>query len=205
MYLNHCEQHESIHQLRTAIIEVRKISTAITKRRERENAERATLYQQQPQQMAESTASETERNSKRKRGSDVGFIEQSSKKIKADEAPAEFSSSAVLPAKRDREHAIVIVKKLPPDTAVKDVRQFFMDCGTILDIKLVKEGDYQRATVEFETEREALFAQSRTSKPFKGHKIEIDLATGTTLWVANYPPTADEQYIRNLFKKVSGL
>jgi hypothetical protein len=205
MYLNHCEQHESIHQLRTAIIEVRKISKAITKRREKENAEQAALYQQQSQRTTEPTAPETERNGKRKRGSDAGFIEQSSKKVKADEAPAESSSSTVLQAKRDREHAVIIVKKLPPNTSVKDVRQFFMDCGTILDIKLVKEDDYQRATVEFETQGEAFFAQSRTSKLFRGHKIEIDLGTGTTLWVANYPPTAGEQYIRDLFKNVSDL
>ena len=205
MYLNHCEQHESIQRLRTAIIDARKISAAIAKRREKENAERAALYQQQSQQMTESTAPEAERNSKRKRSSDTGFTEQSFKKVKANEAPAEAPSSAVPQAKRDREHAVIIVKKLPLDATVKDVRQFFMDCGNILDIKLVKEDDYQRATVEFETQGEALFAQSRTSKPFRGREIQIDLGTGTTLWVANYPPTADEQYIRDIFKQASLL
>lgn len=39
-------------------------------------------------------------------------------------------------------------------------------------------------------------------KSFDGHSIEIQVGTGTTLWVTNYPPEADEEYIRNLFKPV---
>jgi hypothetical protein len=48
-----------------------------------------------------------------------------------------------------------------------------------------------------------LTAQTRDMKTFDGNAIEVLVGTGTTLYVANYPPTADEAYIRDLFKEVS--
>lgn len=39
-------------------------------------------------------------------------------------------------------------------------------------------------------------------KPFHGTSIEIQVGDGTTLFVANYPPEADEEYMINLFKPV---
>jgi RNA recognition motif-containing protein len=57
--------------------------------------------------------------------------------------------------------------------------------------------------VEFETTEEARYAQTKATKPLNGKEIEIEFLTGATLWVTNYPPTADEKYIRNLFKNVN--
>jgi squamous cell carcinoma antigen recognized by T-cells 3 len=59
------------------------------------------------------------------------------------------------------------------------------------------------ATVEFDTKEDALFAQTKVTRPFDGNTIDIEFSVGTTLWVTNYPPIADEQYIRDLFKDVS--
>lgn len=61
----------------------------------------------------------------------------------------------------------------------------------------------QVATIEFETEQDALYAQTKAVKPFDGQDITIDFATGTTLFVTNYPPDADLDYIKDLFRQVS--
>jgi len=58
------------------------------------------------------------------------------------------------------------------------------------------------ATIEFESKEDVLSAQTKGMKSFDGHTIEIQIGTGTTLWVTNYPPEADEAYVRNLFKEV---
>jgi len=69
-------------------------------------------------------------------------------------------------------------------------------------LMLQQDSDTQVAFVEFQTQEDALTAQSRTLKKLKGQAIEVDFGVGTTLWVTNYPPSADEQYIRNLFEGV---
>ena len=42
-------------------------------------------------------------------------------------------------------------------------------------------------------------------KSFDGKPIEIQVGTGLTLFVTNFPPTADEDFIRQKFEKVGGL
>lgn len=61
------------------------------------------------------------------------------------------------------------------------------------------------AMIEFETKDDALAALTRDQKSFNGNTIEVQLDAGSTLWVTNFPPTADEAYIRGLFSKVSYL
>lgn len=191
MYLNHCEQHESIQQLRTAIIDARQISALIAKRREKENAERNAYYEQQQQASAsQATYAQTEGSGKRKRGSEEVDTDQPLKKAKPK-------------AVRDREHTLIIAKNFPLDATEVDVKKFFRDCGTIVDIKFTQEEDAQIAAIEFKTQEDALTAQTRTLKKYKGQAIEVDFGTETTLWVTNYPPTADEKYIRSIFENVS--
>lgn len=59
--------------------------------------------------------------------------------------------------------------------------------------------------IEFDTKDDALAALTRDQKSFNGNTIEVKLDAGSTLFVTNYPPTADEAYIRDLFSKVSYL
>ena len=42
-------------------------------------------------------------------------------------------------------------------------------------------------------------------KTFDGQSIEVQVGTGSTLFVTNFPPTADETYIREMFQKVGNL
>jgi hypothetical protein len=56
--------------------------------------------------------------------------------------------------------------------------------------------------VEFNAREDVLAAQTKNMKQVDGHKIEIQVGTGSTLYVTNFPAVADERYIRNIFKDV---
>lgn len=59
------------------------------------------------------------------------------------------------------------------------------------------------AMIEFETKDEALAAQTRDQKTIDDNTINVQLGSGSTLFVTNFPPEADEKYIRDLFRGVS--
>ena len=61
------------------------------------------------------------------------------------------------------------------------------------------------AAIEFESKEEMLAAQTKDLKDFRGNTIEVQVGTGTTLYVTNFPPSSDESYIRDLFGKVSAM
>ncbi|GME30207.1 putative pre-mRNA splicing factor protein [Neofusicoccum parvum] len=211
MFINHCEQHETVHEYRYAIIEAKKAREEVTIRRQKEAAEAAAIYQQQTAGAADATQVAYEdpaANGKRKRDLDAASEENATKKSRQAEAAGvepmevEQSSSAAAQLKRDREHTTIIVKHIPSTTPQIKIRQFFTSCGKINSINLVPDGNgsTQSATVEFETPEEAQFALSRDGKKIDGGSIQISQGTGSTLWVTNYPPEADETYIRELFK-----
>jgi RNA recognition motif-containing protein len=68
-----------------------------------------------------------------------------------------------------------------------------------------QDGNSEVAVIEFETKDEALAALTRDQKTFKEHTIEVTLESESTLWVTNFPPTADEEYIRNLLGKYGSI
>lgn len=198
MYMNHCEQHESVQKLRIALIEARRYTAIVERRREREAADAAAAYQIQAQ--TQPAHLDTKTNGKRKRDGDAANDESVSKKNKAEQTTEIESVSATSQAKRDREHTTIIVDNLPLDANETKIRKFFRDCGTINSIKLVQEESRQVATIEFENQEEAIFAQTKASKPFEDRELKITFGTGTTLWVTNYPPEADKEYITDMFK-----
>lgn len=53
--------------------------------------------------------------------------------------------------------------------------------------------------IEFDSKEDALTAQTRDMKEFDGNTIKVEVGSGSTLYVTNYPPSADETYIRGLF------
>jgi RNA recognition motif-containing protein len=89
---------------------------------------------------------------------------------------------------------------LPEDATEADVNRFFRDCGKPRNIRFfTKEEGFKSVSVEFDTHQDALYAQTKVTKPFKGNAIEIEFSREYTIWVANYPPSADEKYLRSLF------
>ena len=61
------------------------------------------------------------------------------------------------------------------------------------------------AVVEFESSEDAASALTRDQKPFDGNTIDVELDSGSIVWVTNFPPEADETYIRDLFSKVGAI
>jgi RNA recognition motif-containing protein len=204
MYMNHCEQHESVLKVRSALVERRRTDRIIAVRRQKE----AETAQQQSNDVAEGP-------SKRKLDDVMDTPESAAKRARqaeAEDSPAVAPSveapatqASEVPAtqptaqKRDREHASIIVEKLPSDVTQTHVRQFFTDAGNVRNVMLKPELDTVTATVEFETSDEAEYALLKQAKGFHGHDITIKRGESTTLYVSNYPEHADDAYLRKLF------
>jgi RNA recognition motif-containing protein len=200
-YIAHCEDYEDSDELQLAVIETRKAMRAVNARREAEAREAAAAQQQQQQQQWEAAAAEASTSEKRKREDDANG-EPTSKKARGEETAIKEEEELAGPS-RDRENATVVVKNLPHQTSEHQVRQFFRHIGTINGVKMIPGEDKKSevAVIEFETQEEALSAQTRDQKDFHGNIIEVQIGSDTTLYVTNFLPTADEEYIRNLFSK----
>jgi RNA recognition motif-containing protein len=205
MYMNHVEQHESVLKVRSALVERRRAYRVVSIRREKErsNAAASASHQETP------TSELADSFGKRKREDDLHDEDVATKKSRVanvqelngaaragSEAPSEAQSAG---QKRDREHSSVIVRKLPADTTQTRIRQFFTDAGNVRNLVLKEENDSITAIVEFDSPEEADYALTKEAKGFEGHEISIERGKSTTLYVANYPPHADEAYLRRVF------
>lgn len=65
------------------------------------------------------------------------------------------------------------------------------------------DGNSEVAIIEFDSRDEAQAALTRDQKILDENTIEVQMSAGSTLYVTNFPPTADEKYIRELFDEVS--
>ncbi|PWW76639.1 hypothetical protein C7212DRAFT_279352 [Tuber magnatum] len=209
---NHVEDFGNVEDVEYATVRCRKLSKEILERRAQEAQAAALQQQAMKDQQQEADTPQTDgsarASSKRRRSVAEADDSQPKKKSKAVEtlasvkptSPSPPSASSV--AKRDRENTTVIVKNLPLNYPEVRIRQFFRDCGTINSLKLIveKDGKTSTATVEFENREDVLTAQTKNLKIVDGHSIEVQVGTGSTLYVTNFPPTADEAYIKDLFK-----
>lgn len=212
-FLHHCCQNESVEKVQEAHIEARKRSKEVTKRRSKETADQAAAQQAAvaEQQAAGLGGADVEMSTdqgapslvKRKRSEAEGDAELA-KRVKVEHqlsgAAADESSSKPAQVKRDRENTSIIVKNLPAAVEEVKVRQFFRDCGEILSLIVTRVDDnHAYATIEFGSQDDVVVAQTKNLKSLEGREVEIQAGSGTTLWVTNYPPEADEKYIRELF------
>lgn len=210
----HLEDHEDAATIQRATVELWKAKKALKKRQEEamlayQAAQGQSLQQAhslQPETSADSVVSFA--TSKRKRddqGDEADDIDvpkrirskEIEKGVEAEKLPPTMSSEL----KRDRENSTIVVKNLPKDTTDTQVRQYFRDCGTINSLKLGvgEDGASATATIEFQYRDDALTAQTKDKKDFGGREIEVQVGSGTTLFVTNFPPTADETWIREKF------
>ena len=226
-YLTHCEDHEEPEELQRAIIEVRKKGRLVAKQKQHDAEEAAAVaaaespyqngilpigkvkqgYSHHEIAHLPATMDNFTYAGKRKRN-DEGSDEEPSSKRPEPTSPA-FMPSESSPAeralKRDRENATILVQNLPKSIPETRIRQFFRDCGTINSLKVLRESDSSSATVEFEDKDSALAAQTRDGKDFEDHELRIQLGSGSTIFVANYPPTADESHMRSLFSRFGDI
>ena len=63
-------------------------------------------------------------------------------------------------------------------------------------------GEAATASIEFNSKEDVLTAQTKDMKMFEGNAIQIQIGSGTTLYVCNFPPTADESWVREKFQEV---
>ncbi|KAF9894527.1 Splicing factor [Aspergillus nanangensis] len=196
-YIAHCEDYEDSDELQFAIIETRKAKRAVDSRREKETREAAT---QQAQQFATSEPASSSEKRKREDESSVNGLP--TKRPRAEEEPSiPTPESETVALRRDREHSTVVVKNLPHQITEHKVRQFFRHCGTINSVQMFPGEDQKSevAVIEFNSREEALVAQTRDQKLIDENTIQVQLGSNSTLFVTNFPPTADEKYIRDLF------
>ncbi|KAK4205529.1 hypothetical protein QBC40DRAFT_260782 [Triangularia verruculosa] len=206
VYIKHCNDYELAETLREAHDTIYKTRKGVEKRREREARQAAEAAQQQAA-AAQQHAASVEKNE------DVPMMDASGStspgsKRKREPTPAEDDAANKRPrsetngedVKRDREHNTVFLCNLPADATQTKIKQFFRDYGHINNIDLKKASDDAVALVEFRHSDDARAALIRDGKPFGERIIQVTPAIDCTLFVTNYPPDADEEYLRNLFK-----
>ncbi|KAI9716965.1 MAG: Splicing factor [Chrysothrix sp. TS-e1954] len=223
-YIHHCGQHETVEKLQEALIEARRATKQVSRRRAREHAEQASAQQQQiHSQMQETTLSDHSKvddadfmgSGKRKRDdlNSQPTAEASAKRPKSGGETTESSmagdqsASKASQVKRDRENTLVTVNGLPLDCNDEKLRRFFKDCGEILSMSLTasKNGASNSAVVEFASAEDVLTARTKDKKKLDGATVQVKAGTRTTLWVTNYPAEADEEFIRTLFKSYGDI
>ncbi|KAJ2935129.1 hypothetical protein H1R20_g1982, partial [Candolleomyces eurysporus] len=111
---------------------------------------------------------------------------------------ARFETSATAP-KRDRENATVFVADLPTATSEDDLKALFKDCGAVREAKITRLPSTIVALVEFFDRDSIPAALTKDKKRLHGQEIAVHLAWKSTLYVTNFPESADDAFIRNLF------
>lgn len=138
VYHHHCEDHENIDELQSAVLLIWKTKRTVKKRREKEAVEAFELAQSQNQlqnTQQEAPLSDIPNVGKRKREDEIQVQGASNKKLRPDDTTEQNSVQPLAtPAllKRDRENSTVIVKNLPAETTDTRVRQYFRDVSSPL-------------------------------------------------------------------------
>ena len=200
-YITHCEDYAEVAELQMALVEVRKVEQVIARKREAAAYWMAEHAQSNTNALLGSETAEAPTGKRKRQGDDVNQVESRLKKSKISGVDRDDATTASAPEKslkRDRENATILVQGLPDSVSETRLRQFFRDCGTVNNLKLMQQNGTS-AVVEFNEKEAAQFAQSRDGKILDGEPIHIQHGSGSTLFVANFPPSADESYIRSLF------
>ncbi|PHH71726.1 hypothetical protein CDD82_6353 [Ophiocordyceps australis] len=205
VYLQHCNDYEQPATVRRATDTAHRVGQAVQKRRQREEEEKAAAYAAYYSAARQSD----DETSKRKRESpaDVAESESVSKRQRSREEAGE-ASRLQQSLKRDRENTSVLVTGLPGQVSETKVRQYFKDYGHINNLTAFvhdKDGAATTALIEFGTPQEAQSALLRDNKFFGQSQISVQPGHDLTVYLANYPPTADDKYMRRLFKDCGEL
>ncbi|KAM0497530.1 hypothetical protein ACHAP8_006694 [Fusarium lateritium] len=208
VYMQHCNDYEMPLPLRKAADRVHKTGKEVKRRREREEQEKAAAYAAyytvpEPEEQVPSSPG----GSKRKRDAEpesTDVIESSSKRQKnGPNGVGPDPTPAAQPPKRDRENATIIVSGLPADVSQTKVRQYFKDYGHINNVTaLVRDetNDSSTALIEFSSPEEAQSAMLKDGKYMNRSQLTVKSGHDLTVYVTNYPPAADQNYIRDLFR-----
>lgn len=103
--------------------------------------------------------------------------------------------------KRSREKFSIKVTNIPESVIIKDLHDFFEECGTIRDASIL-ETDPRSAIIEFTNEQEIFTALTKNLKSLKGQEITVTRLLESTLFVSNYPPSYSQDQIRTMFDRI---
>ncbi|GJE88539.1 RNA-binding protein Prp24 [Phanerochaete sordida] len=132
-----------------------------------------------------------------KRKAEDELVPEETKKPHTEPSPA--------PLKRDRENCTVFVAEVPTGSTEDDLRALFKDCGPIREIKITTMPNSLVATVEFMERESVPAALTKDKKRVHGEEIAVHLAWKSTLYVTNFPESADDSSVRELFGKYGVL
>lgn len=212
LYIQHCNDYESPGIAREALDDIYRVEKGIKKRREREEQEKAAAYAAYYGTQATQATTETATtviaspsSQKRKHDGDDGVADDASttKRQKKTEDDSQADATKPEESKRDRENSTIVVTNLPADVTQTKVRQYFKEYGHIKNITAMvheSDGSSTTALIEFNTPSEAESALLRDMKYFGESQIRVESGHDLTVYVANYPPAANDEYIRKLFK-----
>ncbi|KAG8417486.1 Splicing factor [Metarhizium acridum] len=222
MYQQHCNNYELPTSVRQADDFVNKTQKILAYRRKKQEEQQAAQYaayyesQAQAQTQAQGEGFEANEQSvstadassspsgpKRKRESLTDLKDDAENASKRQRNGDEISEIDGQTPKRDREHSTIIVTHLPADATQTAVRKYFKPYGHINNLTaFIKEEDGQSTTalIEFGSAEEAQSALLRDAKYFGESQITVQPGHDLTVYVANFPPAADDQFIRDLFK-----
>lgn len=214
LYLQHCNDYESPESLRKCMDSVYRAEKGVKKRREREEQEQAAAYAAYYGSAAPEAqgpvADDAQNLNKRKHDllTNKDEMQIPAKRQKGTQDELDTQSVVPQPGKRDRENSTIIIFNLPPDTTQSKVRQYFKDYGHVKNFTaFVKDENRNSITalVEFSSSSEAESALLRDQKYFGDHQIQVGSGHDLTVYVTNYPPAADEQYIHALFQDCGNI
>ncbi|KAG5726870.1 hypothetical protein E4T56_gene1120 [Termitomyces sp. T112] len=103
------------------------------------------------------------------------------------------------PLKRDRENSTIFVGDLPAGIEEEELIRLFKDCGTIREVKVTRMPESLVATVEFFDRDSVPAALTKDKKKLREQEVAVHLAWKSTLYVTNFPESADDAVIRDLF------
>ena len=222
-YLQHCNDYETPTVIRRAMDSSHKAVKGVKQRREKEEREKAEAYAtyygeaSAKQEAEESSPNDLEHPNgpKRKRDEEANSraeaADHGNKRQKSDahntghreSDPSEDASSKQSGPRRDRENNTIIVENLPFDITQTKVRQYFKEYGHINSITAMTQNIDKTSTtalIEFRSTEEAQSALLRNGKYLGEAQLSVQSGHDLTVYVANYPPSADEKYIKDIFE-----
>ncbi|KAJ7043889.1 hypothetical protein C8F04DRAFT_682003 [Mycena alexandri] len=127
-----------------------------------------------------------------KRSAEDGESEDGHKKARTDAKPATT-------LKRDRENSTVFVADLPAGVTEEELVALFKDCGKVREVKITELSGAVVATVEFFERDSVPGALTKDKKRLRDEEVAVHLAWKSTLYVTNFPESADDASMRELF------
>ncbi|CAK9779644.1 hypothetical protein CC85DRAFT_289288 [Cutaneotrichosporon oleaginosum] len=203
--------HGTLEALQTARKHIATAQKKLNRRREREaQAQQAAYAQQQQQQQAEAAASQAVSEPVAAPAQPIDeamVVDPAPSTVEAPAAatapvaevaaPQDDKAAGEVQIKRDRENSTVLVTGLGPDTAVARVQSFFEESGEVRECTMTEEAG--AAMVEFVSADTVPVALARDGKKLDGHVIRVSMLWRCTLWVTNFPRSADNDSLKQLF------